>query len=191
MDENNISELVPAVDVTDDREVRSKFWIAPYTRPRSEKKAPLELSKFGIETYVPIQKQLRPLNDRKKVVDVSVILMIVFAQIKEEDIQIIREHSLIVRVISQPGRKVPADIPTEQIDNLKYMLGQSAIPVSFENGYFKSDDFVTPGQFEGIDRSSQRCKRRYDGSLDIFRFIGGKIVKIKSSEIEHKRLSRK
>lgn len=193
MDENNIPELFPAVDVTDDREARSKFWIAAYTRPRSEKKAALELRKNGIETYVPIQKQLRTWSDRRKFVEIPVIPMIIFAKISEEDIQIIREHSLIIRIISQPGIKVPAHIPTDQIDKLKYMLGQSEIPVSFENGYFKSDDIVTivRGSLIGLIGQVKDVKDDMTEVWVSIDLLGGAIIKIKGTELEHKCLSRK
>lgn len=49
------SRGVTPVNGTDDHEAHSKIWIAVYTRPRSEKKVANELSKSGIETYLPIQ----------------------------------------------------------------------------------------------------------------------------------------
>lgn len=193
MAENNIPEFVSPANGTDDREARSKFWIAAYTRPRSEKKVATELSKSGIETYVPIQKQLRIWSDRKKFIDVPVIPMILFAKISEEDIQIIREHSLIIRIISQPGIKVPAHIPTDQINKLKYMLGQSEIPVSFENGHFKSDDIVTIVRGSLIGLIGQ-VKDVNDDMTEVWvsiDLLGGAIIKIKGTELEHKCLSRK
>lgn len=187
MAESTIPKFDTPVNGTDDREACSKFWIAAYTRPRSEKKTAAELSKLGIETYVPIQKQLRTWSDRKKFVDVPVIPMTIFANIIEEDILKIRDHPLIIRILSQPGRKVPAHIPTDQIDNLKYMLGQSEIPVSFENGYFKSDDFVTivQGSLMGLIGQVKSVK---DNMMEVWisiDLLGGTIVKIKSSELEH------
>lgn len=84
MDKNNISELVPAVDVTDDREARSKFWIAAYTRPESEKKAASELSKI-MKTYVATQTPIRQWSDRKKEIESVVIPMVIFAEVSSED----------------------------------------------------------------------------------------------------------
>lgn len=193
MAESTIPKFVSPVIGTDDSEARSKFWIAVYTRPRSEKKVATELSKSGIEIYIPIQKQLRIWSDRKKFVDVPVIPMILFAKIREEDIKIIREHSLIIRIISQPGRKDPAHIPTRQIENLKYVLGQSEIPVSFENGYFKSDDIVTivRGSLIGLVGQVKDVKDDMTEVWISINLLGGTIVKIKSSDLEHKRLSRK
>ena len=67
MADEYIPNQVSAVIGTDECEARSKFWIAVYTRPRSERKAVSELNKLGIETYLPVQKQLRKWSDRKKI----------------------------------------------------------------------------------------------------------------------------
>ena len=105
-------DCVTSVPGTDDREACSKFWIAAYTRPRSEKKAALELSKFGIETYVATQKQLKIWSDRKKYVDVPVIPMVIFVNITGNQILRVKQHPLIIKIISQPGKNALAHIPT-------------------------------------------------------------------------------
>lgn len=63
-----------------------KFGLLHILAPEARKKTANELGKIGIETYVPIQKQLRIWSDRKKQVDVSVIPMIIFAHIFDDDI---------------------------------------------------------------------------------------------------------
>ena len=186
LDEKNISKLVSAVDVTDDCEVRQKFWIAAYTRPRSEKKASLELGKLGIATYVPIQKQLRTWSDRKKMVEFPVIPMILFANIVEDDIQIIRDHSLIIRVLSQPGQKDPARIPNNQIESLKYMLGQTKIPVTYEQSKFRSEDRVciVSGSLKGLKGQVKAIKDDMTEVWISIDLLGGAIVKIESSHLK-------
>ncbi len=183
----NLNSTSSTVNVTDDREARSKFWIAAYTRPRSEKKVSLELRNLGIEIYLPIQKQLRTWSDRKKFVEVPVIPMIIFAKITEEDIQIIREHSLIIRVICQPGRNIPAHIPADQIDDLKYMLGQSEIPVSFEHRKFNTEDIVqiTRGHLKGLKGKVKEVKDNMTEIWVSIDLLGGAVIKIKTSEVEH------
>lgn len=133
MESATIKGSVSTANVTDDREACSKFWIAAYTRPRSEKKAQSELNKVGIETYVPIQRQLRQWSDRKKMVDVVVIPMVIFLRINNEDMKSISSHPFIIKPITLPGEKRAAHIPTKQIDLLKYILGQSEIPVAFDS----------------------------------------------------------
>lgn len=187
MAENDIPEFVSPANGTDDSEARSKFWIAAYTRPRSEKKVATELSKLGIETYVPIQKQLRIWSDRKRFIDVPIISMIIFANIIEEDILKIRDHSLIIRILSQPGQKCPAHIPTVQIDNLKYMLNQSEIPVLFEHGRFETNEIVkiVRGNLKGLIGQVREAKNDMTEIWMSIDLLGGAVMKIKTSEIEH------
>ena len=97
---NRINEELGApANGTDDREARSKFWVAAYTRPKSEKKAALELAKAGIETYVPVQTQMKQWSDRKKKVDVVVIPMVLFANIAPENVLDIKKHPLIINLL--------------------------------------------------------------------------------------------
>lgn len=187
MNDDLNTHCVTPVNGTDDREARSKFWVAAYTRPRSEKKSALELSKIGIETYVPIQKQLKMWSDRKKLVDVPVIPMIIFACISEENILMIKAHSLIIKIISLPGKKEPAQIPSAQIENLKFMLNQTDIPVSFEQGHFDTDDVVkiVRGKLKGLVGQVRAVKEDMTELWMSIDMLGGAIMKIKSSELEH------
>ncbi|HEY4197452.1 MAG TPA: transcription termination/antitermination NusG family protein [Mucilaginibacter sp.] len=41
-------------------------WYPVYTHPRAEKKACEALLKKGIETYLPLRRQLKQWSDRKK-----------------------------------------------------------------------------------------------------------------------------
>lgn len=187
MNDDLNTHCVTPVNGTDDREARSKFWVAAYTRPRSEKKSALELSKIGIETYVPIQKQLKMWSDRKKLVDVPVIPMIIFACISEENILMIKAHSLVIKIISLPGKKEPAQIPSAQIENLKFMLNQTDIPVSFEQGHFDTDDVVkiVRGKLKGLVGQVRAVKEDMTELWMSIDMLGGAIMKIKSSELEH------
>ncbi len=89
------SESVSPANGTDAAKRVQNFWIAAYTKPRSEKKTASELSKLGIETYVATQIQLRQWSDRKKNIEVVVVPMIVFANINEDQIKMILHHSNI------------------------------------------------------------------------------------------------
>ncbi len=187
MAENTNPKFDSSVNGTDDREARSKFWIAAYTRPRSEKKAAAELNRLGIDIYVPIQKQLRVWSDRKKWVDVPVIPMVIFAKVTEEDVHAVIIHSLIIRIISQPGKKEPAHIPSNQIENLKFMLGQSDTPVSFEQGQFATDDVVQVirGNLKGLIGQVREVKDNMTEIWMSIDMLGGAVMKIRSSELEH------
>lgn len=136
------THLVSTANVTVDREARPKFWFAAYTRPKSEKKAALELAKSGMETYNPVQTIMRQWSDRKKKVEVVVIPMVIFIRCALEDVSAITRHPLVLKLLSMPGRKTPAHIPDDQIAKLKFILNESDVPVSFEPVTFKELDKV-------------------------------------------------
>ena len=174
------------VNVTDDREARSKFWIAAYTRPRSEKKAGLELARQGVETYVPTQIVTKKWSDRKKQVKTVVIPMILFAHITNEQLVSIQRHPLIIKTLGMPGKKEPAIIPEAQIDRLRFMLNESDTPVTFIDANFTLTDTVRVlrgslmglvGQVEKITEGKTKLVVRID-------MLGGAMVEIDTNNIE-------
>lgn len=179
-------ESISAVNGTDDREARSKFWIAAYTRPKSEKKAAVELAKSDIETYVPIQIQIREWSDRRKKVEVVVIPMILFAKVAVEDILTVKKHPLIINVLTYPGQKEAAFIPENQIDSLKFMLNQSDVPVLFEKTEYKQLDKVRiiRGNLQGLEGRIYRTNGGMTKLMVSINFLGGAIVTINPSDIE-------
>lgn len=177
---------VSSADGADGREARSKFWIAVYTRPRSEKKFASELSKYNIESYVPVQTVVKQWSDRKKKIDSVVIPMVVFAKVDNENVLDVKKHPLVIRVLTLPGRKEPARIPEKQIFQLKFMLKESDEPVVFEQTGFKQLDKVRVirGNLSGLEGEVVRTN---DGqtklvvSIDI---LGGATVTINPLDLE-------
>lgn len=186
MDKNNISELVPAVDVTDDREARSKFWIAAYTRPKSEKKAASELSKI-MKTYVATQTLIRQWSDREKKIESVVIPMIIFAEVSSEDeILYVKKHPLVLKILTLPGQKQAAHIPAKQIERLKFMLHKSENPVNFIQGNIKLSDSVRVIRgnllgLEGVVDRNPDGKTFIVVTIDI---LGGAKVSVNISDLE-------
>lgn len=127
---------------TDDREARSKFWVAAYTRPRSEKKAASELEALGLEVYLPLQKQLKQWSDRKKWVETVVAPMVLFLNVDKNDLLTIRKHPLILKLFTAPGSKETARIPIAEIEKLKFILDQSELPVTIDPSLFVKDTKV-------------------------------------------------
>ena len=179
-------ECATPANGTDDREARSKFWIAAYTRPKSEKKAAVELAKSDIETYVPIQTQIREWSDRRKKVEVVVIPMILFFFFSAEDILTVKKHHLIINVLTYPGQKEAAYIPENQIDSLKFMLNQSDVPVLFEKTEYKQLDKVRiiRGNLQGLEGKIYRTNGGMTKLVVSINFLGGAIVAINPLDIE-------
>lgn len=178
--------MIPSVNGTDDREARSKFWIAAYTRPRSERKLAQELSKLGIETYVPIQSQLRQWSDRKKKIDVMIIPMIVFAHITETDVATIRARPHALRILTYPGQKKPAIIPDKQIEQLKFILKHADSDVEFVTNVYVKDEpvEVVRGNLMGLTGQVERTSDGKANLIVIIEILGGAKVSLSASDIK-------
>ena len=53
--EHNLTSHNTAANVADDREAHPRFLGATYTRPCGEKNIAIELTRLGIETFMPVQ----------------------------------------------------------------------------------------------------------------------------------------
>lgn len=178
-------ESVSAVNGTDDREARSKFWIAAYTRPRSEKKAAQDLAK-DIEVYIPVQTVVKQWSDRKKKIDVPIIPMVIFAHVAEEELLTIKKSPLILRILTLPGSKEPAKIPNNQIERLKFMLKEADLPVTFIEHPFNLTDtvIVTRGNLVGLIGKVERITDGKTKLIVCLDMLGGAMVEIDSSDLE-------
>ena len=177
---------VSPVNGTDDREAYSKSWIALYTRPRSEKKVKAFLDEQKIEAYLPVQKQIRQWSDRKKLVDVVIIPMVIFVNVSKEKLNQIINHPLILRPLTLPGNKDIAIIPNSQIEQLKFILGQSNYQVTFDPTIITVNDTVrvVRGSLIGITGQIEYCP---NGSTELtirIDLLGGARVKINRYEME-------
>lgn len=179
-----------AVNGTDDREARSKFWIAAYTRPKSEKKAASELTNdrnYHIDTYVATQSLISQWSDRKKKVESVVIPMIIFAEVStEEEILAVKKHPLILKVLALPGQKAPAHIPSKQIEQLKFMLNGSDEPVEFVQGDFRVADKVkvVRGRLAGLEGVVQRTSDGQAFIIIAIDLLGGAKAFVNPSDLE-------
>lgn len=178
--------MIPSVNGTDGREARPKFWIAVYTRPRSERKLAQELSKLGIETYVPIQSQLRQWSDRKKKIDVMIIPMIVFAHITEADVATIRTCPHALKILTYPGQKKLAIIPDKQIEQLKFILKHADSDVEFVTNVYVKDEpvKVVRGNLMGLTGQVERTSDGKANLIIIIEILGGAKVSISASDIK-------
>lgn len=179
---NGVSVVNGAID----REAHPRFWIAAYTRPKSEKKTAKEISNYGYETFVPVQKQLRQWSDRKKIIDVVVIPNIIFVNLGKEDITTIQRHLLIINLLKFPGEKDVAQIPEDNILHLKFLTGQTDIPIIYDPQSFHvdADVRITRGPLAGI---IGKVLDTLDGTSEILvnlGILGGAHLRIKKIELE-------
>ena len=130
------------VNGTDERVAHPKSWVAALVQVRSEVTVSRKLHSLGIENYVPTQLETHQWTDRKKKIERVVIPMIVFIHVEKDEIKKLVYHSFIHKLLTYPGQKTPAIIPDDQIENLKFMLGQSDSPVHMLDHVFRTGDRV-------------------------------------------------
>ena len=186
MQQSNSCRLASPVNGTDDREAHPKFWIAAYTRPKSEKKAASELPK-SVNTYVATQTLIRQWSDRKKKIESVVIPMVIFAEVStEEEILAIKKHPLVLKVLTLPGQKQAAHIPAKQIEQLKFMLEESDNPVEFIPGNIKvlSPVRVIRGCLLGLEGIVERTSEGKTFIIVAIDILGGAKVSVNLSDLE-------
>lgn len=186
MNDNSKLKCVSAVNGTDDREARSKFWIAAYTKPRFEKKTASELTKLGVETYVATQFQIRQWSDRKKEIEIIVIPSIVFARVFNQQLNTILFHRNILKVITKPGEKKAAKIPSIEIDKLKFILGQTDTPVLFDPNIISVHDTVrvVRGPLAGLKGEVVNCNNGTSELIVQIDLLGGARMTVDKIELE-------
>ena len=98
-------------------------WYPVYTNARAEKKAYRALIDKGLESYLPLQRQLKQWSDRKKWVEEPLIKSYLFVRIKEHEQREILMTKGIARFIYFSGKI--ASMPDRQIDDLKLLMNSS------------------------------------------------------------------
>ena len=95
-------------------------WYPVYTHARAEKKACEALVKKGIETYLPLHRQLKQWSDRKKWVEEPFIKSYLFVRIGEHE----QAEILMTKGISRfiYFSNTIASMPDRQIDELKLLM---------------------------------------------------------------------
>jgi transcriptional antiterminator RfaH len=95
-------------------------WYPVYTYPRAEKKAYQALTNKGLETYLPLHRQLKQWSDRKKWVEEPFIKSYLFVNIRERDQTEVLMTKGISRFIYFSGKV--ASMSSRQITELKLLM---------------------------------------------------------------------
>ncbi len=107
-------------------------WYPVYTHPRAEKKACQALVNKGIETYLPLRRQLKQWSDRKKWVDEPFIKSYLFVHINEHEQTEVMMTKGISRFIYFGGKIT--SMPDRQVDDLRLLMTSSLeLEVTEEN----------------------------------------------------------
>lgn len=152
---------------TDGREACSFKWYAARTQMNCERKVEKRFQQFASETYVPTQEEVHQWSDRKKKVQRLVIPMVIFVKINSKEVARVhasRDSQFYGFISTDRAGRFPAEIPNKDIETLKFMLGVSENPVTFEQERMEAGDNVTivRGALKGMKGNIQQLK---DGNV--------------------------
>ena len=92
-------------------------WFIVLCKANYVKKIALQLSKFQIETYYPVIKELRIWHDRKKWIEIPAFGSYLFVKASERERLKVFEVKGIVKYLQSEGK--PTNISEQEIENLK------------------------------------------------------------------------
>ncbi len=97
-----------------------RSWHVIYVKARHEKRAHSDLAERGIESYLPLRKELHEWSDRKKWVEVPLFSSYVFVRTLPEEFGRVYLTSGFVKFVSSNGK--PSVIPDNQVDDIRRIV---------------------------------------------------------------------
>ncbi len=124
-------------------------WYPVYTHARAEKKAYQALINKGIETYLPLHRQLKQWSDRKKWVEEPFIKSYLFVHINDQQQTEVLMTKGIARFIYF-SNKIAA-MPDRQIDDLKLLMASPyELEITEENLQVGEKIIIKAGPLKGM-----------------------------------------
>ena len=125
-------------------------WYAVYTYPKVEKKVHQEITKLGVETYLPLQKVVKQWSDRKKRTEAPLFPNYIFVKTTLQERFDIFKVKGLVRFVTFEGS--PVAIPEQEIDTIKKMTGQEGLSLEHHPSAGVGEPVrITSGQFAGTE----------------------------------------
>jgi transcription antitermination factor NusG len=92
-------------------------WYAAYTQANHEKKAASEISRRGIEVFLPVYRTARRWSDRRVELEMPLFQGYVFVRLSLSDRLKVLQVPGVVRIVGFGG--LPSPLPDEQINTLR------------------------------------------------------------------------
>lgn len=134
----------------------SPRWYAVYTRSRWEKKIETDLSRRGIESFLPLIEEVHVWSDRRKKVQEPLFRGYVFVKTTMRDRLAVVQTEGVVRFVGV--RNTPSPIPDEQINWIRILI--NAPDAVRREQYVNVGDLVRviAGPFRGVEGYVMRVK---------------------------------
>lgn len=186
---------VSAADVVDSAVgMPESCWFVAIVHSRSEKQSAERLTKMGFETYVPIQKEIGVWrNGRKSKVDRIVIPSTLFIRCTEQQRKEIVKLPYIYRFMTNKagatansGHKRLAVVSDHEIQLMKFMLGQSDVPVTISERPYKVGDKVAiiRGSLAGLEGEVSGSTPGKSEVVILLDFFGCAKLEINTNDLE-------
>lgn len=111
-------------------------WYVVTTRPRAEKKVSADLTKMGIDHFLPLQKQLRIWKDRKKWIEMPLFNSYVFVFIEHKFRSDVFQVPGIIKYVTIKG--VPGSLSSDEVERIRRIC-------NYEQEIFVSEETVNVG----------------------------------------------
>jgi transcriptional antiterminator RfaH len=137
------------MSITANTGISNSKWYPVYTHARAEKKACQALVNKGIETYLPLHRQLKQWSDRKKWVEEPLIKSYLFVRIRDHEQAAVLMTKGIARFIYFSNQV--ASMPDRQVEELKLLMASPyELEITEENLQPGEKIMIKAGPLKGI-----------------------------------------
>lgn len=137
-------------------------WFVAYVRTKSEKTTAAALANLGITTYVPTQLEIKVWRNGRRAKQERVVLpnLLLVHCTEHERKTCVAAHPNVVRFMMNRAASLTASgftrvaiVPQREIDLLKFLLGQSEVPVTLTAPTLVKGQHVrvTGGSLHGLE----------------------------------------
>ena len=136
-------------------------WYVLYTRSRYEKLANQELTRKGINTFLPLRRVTRHWSDRKKIIEEPLFRGYLFVHIPIHERLAVLKTSGVVGFVGK-SKLNPVEVPEQEISSVRRLLEQEIQIDPFP--YLKTGNrvYIRSGPFKGIEgfiiRKDKHCR---------------------------------
>ncbi len=130
-----------------------KRWLAAYVKMHHEKRVRDRLTAMGIESFLPVQEEMRQWSDRKKKVQRILIPMMLFVRVDPQEQRAVVTLPSVLRYLTLRGEHAPTEIPALQMERFRFMLDHSDSAVSFNTADLQPGESVRviKGSLTGLE----------------------------------------
>jgi transcriptional antiterminator NusG len=168
-----------------DQPESARNWYALRVRSKHEFVAHSDLSKKGIDSYLPIVKKWSQWKDRKKLIEVPLFSGYLFVKIdinSPEYLNTLKSKGAVNILSLEPGR--PAQVPADEIQSLQILVDSGRELDIYPHIKEGTTVMVKKGLFKGAKGILSSKENYYMFSVDITLLGKSVCVKVPADDIE-------